>query len=329
MNQKFFARFFSKKRPFLSLCAAVMLAPVQAQAAPEVASVSVGDGLTLAYYTSGQTAGVTRILIAVQGYTRDANRTFDAAEMAAAKLGVARATLVVAPIFQVAAARSAKCRFPGVPLPAKGDALWTCGDWSDGSVASNGKVTSFAAMDRLVAALVATYHPQMVTIAGFSAGGQYVQRYIGFADAPVGVPMRYVVADPSGWLYFDPVRPLTGAASCPGYDDWKFGTGHLPAALGRDAAAARAVYAASDTQYLEGALDTGDGPGTAYKLLERSCGAEVQGRYRLDRGLNYAAYDKAMLAHGAHRLTVVAGCAHLVTCVFPGAAGDLLGVGGP
>lgn len=308
---------------------ALMFAAAPALAAPatarKIASVPVGGGLDLAYYTSGQDAGVKTILIAVQGYVRDANRTFDAAAMAAAKIGATQSTLVVAPIFQVQAAKSKTCRFPGAPFPAAGDALWTCGDWSDGSPASNGAITSFTAMDELVSALVGRYHPASVTIAGFSAGGQYVQRYIGFENAPAGVHVRYVVADPSGWLYFDAVRPRTGEAACPDYDEWKFGTAHLPVTLGRSAAAARAVYASADVQYLEGALDTGDGQGTAYKLLEKSCAAELQGEYRLDRGENYAAYDEAMLAHGPHRLIIVPGCAHSVACVFPAAARVLLG----
>jgi hypothetical protein len=307
------------------LAFAFMFAASPALAAPKVAAVPVGGGLNLPYYTSGQGAGVKTILIAVQGYVRDANRTFEAADLAAVKAGLAQTTLVVAPIFQVPAATSKTCRFPGVPFPAPGDALWTCGDWSDGSPALNGTVTSFTAMDRLVAALVETYHPAGVTIAGFSAGGQYVQRYVGFANTPAGVHVRYVVADPSGWLYFDAVRPRSGEAACPDYDEWKFGTAHLPVTLGRSAAAARAVYAAADVHYLEGALDTGDGPGTAYKLLEKRCAAALQGEYRLDRGENYAAYDEAKLAHGSHRLIIVPGCAHSVACVFPAAAPVLLG----
>jgi hypothetical protein len=280
-----------------------------------IADVPLGDGLTLPYYVS-DTPDAQRILIAVQGYTRDANRTFAAAQAASAS-----GTLVVAPIFQVSAAQARKCHYPGVPGPGPHDAVWTCGDWSDGGVASNGSLTSFQAMDRLIAALVAQdAHARVVTVAGFSAGGQYVQRYAGFANLPSDVRVRYVVADPSGWLYFDAFRPLPNDGACPGFNDWKDGTGRLPAALGRDAAAARRIYAAADVTYLEGALDTGAGPGTAYKLLERDCGAELQGAYRLDRGQNYAAYDRAMLAHGAHRLIVVPGCAHAVTCVFPSAA---------
>jgi hypothetical protein len=91
-------------------------------------------------------------------------------------------------------------------------------------------------------------------------------------------------------------------------------------------AAARAFYAKADVTYLEGSLDSGKARGKAYKFLEKNCSAEVQGPYRLQRGIFYAAYDKARLAHGTHRLIIVPGCAHKVTCVFesPAARAALL-----
>jgi hypothetical protein len=289
--------------------------------AQTVAALPLGGGATLPYYVSAPPGapGIVRVLIGMHGYTRDANRTFDAADAAAQGAGQRQGTLIVAPIFPVPPPEAAKCSFKGVPQAGPTDALWRCGNWSGGGKAANAAITSFGAMDRLVAAILAGYPGvQRITIAGFSAGAQFVQRYAAFAATPPrAVALRYVVADPSGFLYFDPQRPLPGAAQCPAYDDWKFGTKNLPADLGRDAAAARTAYAAADLHYLEGALNTGSGRGTAYRLLESGCAAEVQGQYRLDRGQHYAAYDAASLAHGAHTLTTVPGCAHSVTCVFP------------
>jgi hypothetical protein len=282
--------------------------------AREVDSAALGDGVQLAYYASAPAGvGVRTILIAVQGYTRDANRTFDAAARAAGVAGQAGDTLIVAPIFQVPAAEAEKCHFLGVPAAGPGDALWHCGGWADGAAAMNAPVTSFAAMDRLEEVLTGRYpEARMVVVAGFSAGGQFVQHYVGFARPPAGLRVRYVVADPSAFLYFDAWRPVAGSAGCPGFNDWKYGTENLPADLGRDAAAARAAYAAADVRYLEGALDSGSGQGTAFKLLEKGCGAMVQGAFRLQRGAAYAAYDAAKLGGGAHRLSVVPGCAHAV-----------------
>ncbi len=300
-----------------------MVAEAGVASARTVNTVPLGHGLNLDYYVSAPPGtNEANILIVVQGYTRDANRTFDAAAEAAAKSGRSADTLIVAPIFQVPVREDGKCHFHGVPPAKTGDALWHCGDWAHGSRAINGPVTSFEAMDLLVASLLQRDPAaHTVTIAGFSAGGQFVQHYIGFANASAtAVKFRYVVSDPSEFVYFDPERPVPGSAICPKYNDWKFGTDHLPAELGRDAAAARAAYVRADVNYLEGALDTGTGRGTAYRLLGKNCAAELQGPYRLQRGEAYAVYDRAALAHGAHSLTIVPGCAHSVTCVFPSAA---------
>ena len=269
----------------------------------------------------------TRAVVVVHGHPRDANRSFDATLAAVKNAGAQADTLVVAPVFQVAASRSARCSRPDTPVAKGGDLLWTCSSWLAGAPADDpAGTTSFAAMDALVAEMAARW-PGLasITVAGFSAGAQMVQHYIGFARPPVpGPALRYLVSDPGTWLYFDPARP-TGASpgdSCPGYDQWKYGTGGLPATLGRTAAEARAQYAAADIVYLEGALDVAYGPGAAWGILDRSCGAMAQGADRLERGRAYAEYDRALLSpHKARSLTVVPGCAHDVACVFPSEAG--------
>ncbi|WP_269759749.1 hypothetical protein [Variovorax sp. E3] len=207
-----------------------------------------GAGGTLNYYASlaPGAAAPTRVLIGMHGHPRDADKTFNAALLAVRNAGALDDTLVVAPVFQVAADKARKCSAPGVPAAEAGDLLWTCGSWLEGGPAENGaRVTSFAAMDALVAELTRRWPGlRTVTIAGFSAGAQMVQHYIGFAKHEAGatpVAVRYVVADPGTWLYFDAWRPqpVTGA-ECPAVNRWKYGTDNLPAHLGRNAAQARA-----------------------------------------------------------------------------------------
>ncbi len=315
------------------LAAGGMAAPASAAADLERRSavVELPGGKSLTYFVSvpDDPARVSAVLIGIQGYTRDANRTFDAAAKAAFEAGHEQDTLIAAPVFQVPADDAPACHFRDMPAPGPQDALWRCGSWPDGSPALNDrKVTSFSAVDALIGQLVRQY-PQlrMVTLAGFSAGGQFVQRYAAFGSPPGSVKIRYVVADPSSFVYFDSFRPVMGVAACPGYNDWKYGLDALPAWLGRPAMAARARYAAADLQYLEGALDTGDTRKAGRDLLATGCQAELQGRYRLDRGENYAAYDARMLAHGRHSLTIIPGCGHNVACVFPNpvAGGALFG----
>ncbi len=275
-------------------------------------------------------AAPTSALIAIHGHSHDADKTFDAALKTVRQAGALDSTLVVAPLFQVAPARAGRCSTAGVPEAREGDLLWTCTSWAEGGAAVNdAALTSFAALDALVARLVARWPSvHTVTVAGFSAGAQMVQHSIGFANVPAGakVTLRYVVADPGTWLYFDPGRPQPAdAGSCPEQNRWKYGTDGLPAALGRSAADARARYAAAEIHYLEGALDDDAARGTAYRVLDRSCGAQAQGPYRLQRGLAYAAYDRTLLAPERQRqVVVVPGCAHDVACVFPSDAARAL-----
>jgi hypothetical protein len=286
-------------------------------------------------------------IIAIHGHSRDANTTFVATLAAVTKAGRIDSTLVIAPIFQVADGDAAKCETSGVPHAQADDLLWTCQSWPYGGTSSNaGGISSFVALDALVERLVDDWPSlQSVTIAGFSAGAQMVQHYVGFAAPHPRATIRYVVADPGSWLYFDEVRPRVTAngvpvdwsacqagngapgnchvefvatgADCPAANHWKYGTAELPRSLTRDAPAARAQYVEADISYLEGALDRDSAPGTAYRLLDRSCAASVQGSYRLQRGVAYAYYDRTLLAPlHPRRVTVVPGCAHSVSCVF-------------
>jgi hypothetical protein len=196
-------------------------------------------------------------------------------------------------------------------------------------------------MDNLLADLKRRWPSlQSITVAGFSAGAQFVQHYVGFADPPNGVRLRYVVADPGSWLYFDNLRPqplhpercgsektcrfrwqTLDAGQCPQANQWKYGPEALPAHLQRTADAARRRYAAADITYLAADGDTGTAPGAYYRILDKSCAAQLQGPYRLQRALAYADYDRRYLApEKPHRLTLVPGCGHNVACVFPAPA---------
>ena len=294
-------------------------------------------GGQLHYYASlapGTAATPTNALIALHGHSRDADKTFDAALLAASRAERLADTLVVAPLFQVDDARAAGCRTAGVPAAQPGDLLWTCGSWPAGERARNGnRPGAFSVIDALVAELVRQWPSlRSVTIAGFSAGAQMVQHSIGFAaPAPPGVALRYVVADPGSWLYFDAFRPEpVDAATCPEVNRWKYGTEDLPGHLARTAADARARYVAAEVHYLEGALDANAAKGNAYRVLDRSCAALAQGPYRLQRGQAYADYDRTVLVPQRPRaLTVVPGCGHDVACVFPSAAARAALFGAP
>jgi predicted esterase len=326
--------------------------------APDPASHGVVHAYTSAL--PGQ-AGVapTRLLIAIHGHGHDADKTFAAAMAAARLAGRAAQTLVVAPLFQVDENRQPDahgrgCSSASVPRPQQGDLMWTCSSWQAGEAAQGGGPNSFAVLDALLQHLHRQWPSlQRATMVGFSAGAQLVQRYVAFAEAqaPHPMPVRYVVADPSSWLYFDPERPqplMAGAAvdwsacgdslsptgpctlswrptnpACSAENRWKYGTDGLPARLGRSADEARQRYGAAELRYLQGSEDTGSGRGTAFSVLDKSCAAMAQGPYRLQRGLAYAAYDRLKLSTRHPRdVGIAQGCAHDVACVLGSPAGQ-------
>ena len=271
---------------------------------------------------AGAVAAPSTALVVLHGHPRDAAKSFEAGLRAARNAGVMGSTLVIAPLFQVDDESARACGSLGVPGARDGDLLWTCTSWIEGGPARNGqRPTSFAAMDALLASMVQTWPGlQSITVAGFSAGAQMVQHYIGFAAEPLrlSAPVRYVVAAPGTWLYFDDMRPQGKPDGCPQFNSWKYGIQNLPSGLGRGAEQARAQYAAAEVAYLNGELDSGEGPGAAYRMLDKSCSAMAQGPDRLRRCLAYAEYDRQRLAPDRQRqVVVVPGCAHEVACVLP------------
>lgn len=303
---------------------------------------SAGD---LPYFVAKSHGATPRTaLIVLHGHPRDAGKTLAAALKAAQLADKTRDTLLVAPLFPVSDAQAVRCHSPGVPPAQTGDALWSCSSWIEGGADSLGHTNSFAAMDRLVAELKIKWPQiQSVTVAGFSAGAQFVQHYVGFAHPPAGVKMRYVISDPGSWLYFDKQRPQpvkngrpadwrdcsqpgscrfdwveVSSDACPKVNRWKYGIEAMPAIFDQSRESVRRRYATADITYIEGEKDTGNAPGTFYKILDKSCAAQAQGPYRLQRGIAYAAYDRRFIAPRAKRdLLIVPGCAHDASCVFP------------
>ncbi|MGZ9713765.1 hypothetical protein ACXX82_23505 [Glaciimonas sp. GNP009] len=297
-------------------------------------------------------------LIVIHGHSHDAAKTFDAA-IAAATTERLSTTLVIAPLFQVNDTNAKKCRSEEQQTAQANDFVWTCASWMEGGSSQNDpNLTSFKAIDKLVEKIIQRYPTiRTVTIAGFSAGAQTIQHYIGFSTLDAqSYSVRYVIADPGTWLYFDNDRPQPMIAdrrvtwpecdadgqsdfakctvkivsssemmsSCPTYNNWKYGIENLPKVLMQKhtANAVRIAYQSADITYLEAALDSDNSKKASYKVLDKSCGAALQGPFRLQRGLAYALYDQQKLRSPHHKMMkIVPDCGHDVSCVFPSESG--------
>ena len=273
--------------------------------------------------------GVTEAVVVVHGALRNADDYLRSTAEALASSGVSdRATLLVAPQFLAA---------PDIRAHALPDSVlrWSIEGWKGGEPAEGPMaISSFAAFDAILDRLADRQRfPDLarVVMAGHSAGAQVVQRYAvaGHGEealARAGIAMRYVVANPSSYLYFNDDRPLpdgrfapfAGAASCPSFDRWKYGLAGAPAYVGSDGAALERQYAARDVVYLLGTADTDPN----HRLLDRSCAGMAEGPYRFARGLAYFRYLQAR--EGAalkHRVVEVTGVGHDNRAMFNSACG--------
>jgi pimeloyl-ACP methyl ester carboxylesterase len=276
----------------------------------------VGGSGSLPLYLSGDWSkpmpGIARAVVVLHGRLRNADTYFRSALTAQAAAGEAgRASLMIVPQFL------AEVDVAAHHLSA--DTLrWTWEGWEGGDPALGpAPASSFAALDAILDRLAdRRLFPDLeaVVVAGHSGGGQVAQRYAvagrgEAALARVGVGVRYVVANPSSYAYFDGTRPRPEiAASCPGYDAWKYGMGERPAYLAdRSPAELERAYVARRVTYLLGTRDTNPD----HPALDKTCMAEAQGPYRYARG---HAYAEAMRARDAgtpnHRLWDVEGVGH-------------------
>jgi len=249
---------------------------------------------------------IKQVLIVVHGVKRDADRYYDtAAQLLSHNPDRARDTLILAP------------RFSGsIDSGFGGMAAWRKSSWEDGeeSIQASGRpapVASFQVLDDLLRSLDDRKRlPALagIVLAGHSAGAQLVQRYaiLNNVDGALrrdGLALRYVIANPSSYLYLTNERPRADGKGyapyergiCPTYNQYKYGTDKLPAyARETDDTRLFVRYAARDVTYLLGGADNNP----EHRLLDKTCGAEAQGATRLARGTGYIQYEYVLAGRG-------------------------------
>jgi len=254
---------------------AALLAALPLQAVAVCSGSFPIAGSFVPYCDNGQAGPVLAIVI--HGVNRDADRYVDLLPVAGR---------VIAPEFQAA-----------------GPGLYWSGGWSAGNKSLDAtRTSSFAVVDAMVAAFGAR------TIVGHSAGGQFVTRY---AALTPHAGLRFIVANPSSYLYLDSSRPYA-TTGCPDFNRYKYGlenpNSYASAGLAAD-------YADRDVIYLLGELDI-----FTDANLDTTCPAAAQGPHRLARGQGFYAHLETYFGRQVHRLVIVPGVGHSGSAMLEAAA---------
>jgi pimeloyl-ACP methyl ester carboxylesterase len=290
--------------------------------------VALGGGQSLPVFRthplSETNPSVVRAVIVVHGDNRNAHFAFETMFLAASWARVQDSTLIVSPHFQLAS-----------DGPGSNDATWTSRGWKRGTesnrlVPDGPTVSSYAAVDRIIRTLGdSTRFPNLgaVVVAGHSAGGQYVHRFAATSPVEDELPhlrFRYVVANPSTYLYIGPERAtgdvggfeIPDQRRCPDYDEWHYGLrNRAPYALRLTEEQLRDRLLNRDVLYLVGTGDVGT------EALDMVCGAMLQGERRYHRGLNFFAYLNAFFPQHEHRLFEVPDVGHSSEGIYISAMG--------
>jgi pimeloyl-ACP methyl ester carboxylesterase len=332
----------------LGIATPVLAAPcVTVQDCTEWITLRSGPARLLVYRSvplESTNPAITRAVVVVHGAGRDADNYFRHMLAAAFLAGALENTVVISPKF--ASNNGEGCADTVAALEARwecnGPRRWTAG----GGAIGNESVTSFDAMDDLLARLAAREtlpNLQIIVLAGHSAGGQFVSRYqmANRLHDTLTVPLTYIVANPSSYAYLDATRPSAtvlaanvsalapgyvvalpaappapfvpfgDARNCTTYDNWPYGLQQrvgYAANLTDDQLKQQA--SSRRTIYLLGGLDI-----LPLSGFDGSCAAMAQGPTRLARGLAYGQYLNGRFG-AKHEVRVVPLCGHNARCMF-------------
>jgi hypothetical protein len=310
-------------------------------ACTEFVAVAGGPGRSLVYRNfplDTRNEAITHAVIVVHGAGRDADNYFRSALAGAFLAGALPTALVISPRM---ASNAGGCR----DSLAQNEISWNCSSWREGGPSvSHPDVTSFDLLDEILRKLARRdVFPNLrgIVVTGHSAGGQVTNRY-GMSSKvhdSLGVPVRYVVANPSSYAWPSDERPTGPAAwplqagapgyvpavaadapafrrlrdgrGCTLYDQWPYGfknrTGY--SASISDSQLTRQLVSRPFT-YLLGEDDI-----LPLSGFDGSCEAMAQGPTRQARGQAYAKYVNERLG-GHHEVVVVTGCGHNGRCIY-------------
>ena len=309
------------------------------EACTEWVTIGAGPARSMVYTSyplDRRSDRIGRALIMIHGTNRNADHYFATAMAAAFLAGALDDTIVIAP--HIIACND---------KPEMNEVVWSCGgdSWrSGGAATSHPEVSSFDLADQILRKLAnKSNFPNMkaIVVAGHSAGGQFVTRYemSNRIHETLGVPVTYVVANPSSYAWPASTRPVSidDAEAAGAKDGWKSETAHTNFSygpygadgcqnynrwpLGLESRTSGYTAKMSDEQlkkqlvsrptiYLFGQVDTLPLGG-----FDSSCSAMAQGPTRRARGEAFLKYVNETLG-AKHQAIIVPECGHNDRCVY-------------
>jgi len=341
------------RAPLLLLTTLLAVAAVEQRGAPASATacttataectewVTLGAGparsmIYTSYSLDKRNDRIRRALIMVHGTNRNADHYFTTAMAAAFLAGAVDDGIVIAP-------RLIAC----ADKPEVNEVVWSCGgdSWrSGGASTSHPDFNSFDFADQILRKLANKHtfpNMQAIVVAGHSAGGQFVTRYemSNRVHDTLGVPVSYVVANPSSYSWPVAIRPgASGDAEpadakdgwksesvhtnftfapydgsqCQTYNRWPFGLENRASGYTSKLSdeQLKKQLVSRPTTYLLGQVDTLPLGG-----FDSSCGAMAQGPTRRARGEAFVKFVNETLG-AKHTAIIVSECGHNDRCVY-------------
>ncbi len=287
--------------------------------------------------TDQQNEQIDRLVVVVHGVVRNADEYYLNTMAAAECAGDTSNSLVIAPQFLieedlVSFDLSEETPFWG----GETGEGWKKGDNSISTEEHprSVQISSFEIVDRIIERVTtsgAFPNVETVVVVGHSAGGQYVNRYaVGTQieqKLPPGISLRYIVANPSTYVYLNGERRIEGTTNDfeipedaeQDYNEYKYGLKALNSYMSRTSPSEmRTNFSRRDVVYLLGGEDTRE----AY--LEQTPNAMLQGTNRLERGQIYFHYLRHLFGEPitlSHSIAIIPCVGHDHAAIFRSEAG--------
>lgn len=247
---------------------------------------------------------IERAIIVIHGIARNADEYFKYVIDASVLENLENRTLIVAPHFKISSDSK------------DSDELYWSDSWKFGNNSAENEIGSFEVLDRIIESIWLSGHfPNLkkIVIIGHSAGGQFVARYV--AGSPVvdrfSIQVSYVISNPSSYIYFNDKRTdgnkgfVTPNNSCPDYNTYPYGLEQMNSYMSHVSSyELSSRFNHRNVSLLLGEADTLD------DYLDTSCEANLQGKHRFERGLNYYQFIKTFYPDSRLQLRTVPNIGH-------------------